>query len=55
VVLPQGTHRVRFEFRPAALRRGAALSLLSLTLASAYLLLLNRRKHEGAMDDRSRR
>jgi hypothetical protein len=39
VLLPRGTHRVRFEFRPASVRRGAAVSLLSLALASVYLLL----------------
>jgi len=43
VSLSPGTHRVRFEFRPPSLRRGATLSLLSLGLASAYLLLRNRR------------
>jgi hypothetical protein len=42
VVLAPGTHRVRFEFRPPSLRWGATLSLLSLALASAYLLFWDR-------------
>lgn len=47
VELPAGTHEIRFEFRPASVRFGAALSLLGLALLAMTIALERRERLEG--------
>jgi hypothetical protein len=47
VALPPGRHRVVFEYRPASLRRGAALSLAAAALALAIPWAAHRRRTRG--------